>query len=61
MLPGILTEKTELKMLSRVRVRIYFIKRMPADFGLEILDFYDFDPIDHAKTTGEKKGKYLGL
>jgi DIS3-like exonuclease 2 len=61
MLPGILTEKTELKMLSRVRVRIYFIKRMPADFGLEILDFYDFDPIDHAKATGEKKGKYLGL
>ena len=61
MLPGVLNEKTELHMLSRVRVRIYFIKRMPADFGLEILDFYEFDPIDYAKVNNESAGQYLGL
>jgi|EP00505_MAST-04D_sp_SCG-Rhode-Island_P002504 DIS3-like exonuclease 2 len=46
--PGLLVETVELRMLTRLKVRIYFINRIPADFGLELLDIYEFDPLRKA-------------
>ena len=48
---GVLTEPTTIKMLKRMKVRLYMIKRVPVDFGVEILDIYDWDPIGYG---GEK-------
>ena len=44
---GVLTEPTTIKMLKRMKVRLYMIKRVPVDFGVEILDIYDWDPIGY--------------
>ena len=32
---GVLTEPTTIKMLKRMKVRLYMIKRVPVDFGVE--------------------------
>jgi len=49
---GVLTEPITVKMLKRMKVRLYMIKRVPVDFGVEILDIYDWDPIGYG---GEEK------
>lgn len=49
---GVLTEPITIKMLKRMKVRLYTIKRVPVDFGVEILDIYDWDPIGYG---GEEK------
>ena len=46
---GVLTEPITVKMLKRMKVRLYMIKRVPVDFGVEILDIHDWDPIGYEK------------